>query len=132
MGAPLQEEALSLHPMRTAFLAYYRLNYDFDRFVSAPIQIVRCVADDLQGSTRTVTYDPFIRPADRPQPQRRPLWALQKADSIYTCELVLHDGFGSEARVLNRRGLVGQPTIRARMASVAMGGTGKAVYRERR
>jgi hypothetical protein len=24
MGDPLQEEALSLHPMRTAFLAYYR------------------------------------------------------------------------------------------------------------
>ena len=47
-----------------------------------------------------MTYDPFIRPADRPQPQRRPLWAFQKADSIYTCELVLHDGFGSEARVL--------------------------------
>ena len=47
-----------------------------------------------------MTYDPFIRPADRPQPQRRPLWTFQKADSIYTCELVLHDGFGSEARVL--------------------------------
>jgi hypothetical protein len=40
------------------------------------------------------------RPADRPQPQRKPLWTFQKADSIYTCELVLHVGFGSEARIL--------------------------------
>ena len=79
MGAPLQEEALSLHPMRTAFLAYYRLNYDFDGFVSAPNQIVRCVADELQKSMRTVTSYPFLRPADRPQPQRRALWTFQKA-----------------------------------------------------
>jgi hypothetical protein len=100
MGAPLQEEALSLHPMRAAFLAYYRLNYGFDRFVSAPIQLVRCVADELQESTRTVTYDPVLRPADRPQPQRRALWTLQKADCLYTCELMFHDGFGSEARIL--------------------------------
>jgi hypothetical protein len=43
MGAPLQEEALSLHPMRTAFLAYYCLI--FDGFGSARIQIVRCGAE---------------------------------------------------------------------------------------
>jgi hypothetical protein len=45
MGAPLPQEAISLHPMRTAFLACYRLNYDFDGFPSAPIHIVRCVAE---------------------------------------------------------------------------------------
>jgi type I restriction enzyme, R subunit len=55
---------------------------------------------DHRMGYRAVTYDPFLRPADRPQPQRRPLWTFQKADCIYTCELVLHDGFGSEARIL--------------------------------
>jgi hypothetical protein len=43
MGAPLQEEALSLHPMRTAFLACYRLI--LMGLLAHPIQIVRRVAE---------------------------------------------------------------------------------------
>jgi hypothetical protein len=43
MGAPVQEEALSLHPMRTAFLAYSRVI--LMGLLAHPIQIVRCVVE---------------------------------------------------------------------------------------
>jgi hypothetical protein len=44
-------------------------------------------------------YDPFHRLPDKPQPQRKPLQTFQKGQSIYTGELVSHDGIGTEARV---------------------------------